>query len=119
MGALEYYRRHMRYGSPAGREKHYLIIGPWDHAGTRTPKREFKALKLGEASVVDLSALHVAWYDWTLKDGPKPAFLKQRVAYYVPGAGAEAWKYADALESISNETRSGWATKRPYPASDR
>jgi hypothetical protein len=106
MGALEYYRRHMRYGSPAGREKHYLIIGPWDHAGTRTPKREFKALKLGEASVVDLSALHVAWYDWTLKDGPKPAFLKQRVAYYVPGAGAEAWKYADALESISNETRS-------------
>jgi len=33
----------------------------------------------------------------------KPAFLKKRVAYYV--VGAEEWKYADSLESISNEVK--------------
>ncbi len=62
-------------------------------------------LTFGDASVLDLNHLHKEWYDWTMKGGPKPEFLKKRVAYYVPGAGAENWKYADSLEAISNETR--------------
>ena len=36
-GAMEYYRRHMRSNCKM-KDSHYLIIGPWDHAGTRTPK---------------------------------------------------------------------------------
>jgi putative CocE/NonD family hydrolase len=101
-GALEYYRRHMQSGAP----DHYLIIGPWDHAGTRTPRDEVGGIKFGPASLVDLPALHVAWYDWTMKGGPKPDFLKKRVAYYLPGKGAEVWKYADSLGGIGahNET---------------
>ena len=35
--------------------------------------------------------------------GAKPEFLKKRVAYYL--VGAEGWKYADSLESISNVTK--------------
>ncbi|MGB7282231.1 MAG: CocE/NonD family hydrolase [Candidatus Acidiferrum sp.] len=104
-GAFTYYKRDMKYGTPGAKEKHFLIIGPWDHAGTRTPKREVGGLKFGEASVLDLNRLHTEWYDWTMKDGKKPDFLKKRVAYYVVGAGAENWKYADTLESISNEKR--------------
>ena len=104
-GAFTYYKAHMRYGTDEAKAKHYLIIGPWDHAGTRTPKREVGGLKFGEASVLDLNKLHTEWYDWTMKGGKKPEFLKKRVAYYVVGAGAENWKYADRLESISNETR--------------
>lgn len=100
-GALEYYRRHMRHGSPSGKAKHYLIIGPWDHAGTRTPRREVGGLRFGEASMLDLNRLHREWYDWTMKSGPMPEFLKKRVAYYVVGEGAEHWKYADALDSIA------------------
>jgi hypothetical protein len=34
-GAMTYYQRHMKDGSPDAIAKHYLIIGPWDHAGTR------------------------------------------------------------------------------------
>jgi uncharacterized protein len=101
-GAMHHYRRHMQSASPA-REKHYLIIGPWDHAGTRTPKRELGGLTFGEACMLDLNQLHLEWYDWTLKGGPKPGFLKQRVAYYL--TGAEEWKYADSLDSISSATR--------------
>jgi putative CocE/NonD family hydrolase len=97
-GALEYYRRHMQSGGATA--DHYLIIGPWDHAGTRTPRDEVGGLKFGPASLVDLPALHVAWYDWTMKGGPKPEFLKKRVAYYLPGEGAEVWKYADSLGGI-------------------
>lgn len=101
-GAMHYYLQHMRSASPA-RDRHYLIIGPWDHAGTRTPNQEFGGLKFGEACMLDLNKLHTEWYAWTLQGGPKPEFLKQRVAYYL--AGADEWKYANSLEAISNETR--------------
>ncbi len=85
LGALHFYKMHMRYGSPKARGRRYLIMGSWDHAGTRTPLKEFGGLRLGEASLVDLNKLHEEWYDWTLKNGKKPTFLKKRVSYYVTG----------------------------------
>lgn len=99
IGAMEFYKRHIKHGSAEAREQHYLIMGPWDHAGTRTPKREFGGLSFGEASVFDMNDLHKQWYDWTLKNEKKPEFLKKRIVYYVPGA--EQWKYADSLETIA------------------
>jgi hypothetical protein len=102
-GAFTYYRGHMKFGAEAAKAQHYLIIGPWDHAGTRTPKKEVGGLTFGDASLVDMNKLHTDWYDWTMKSGSKPEFLKKRVAYYV--MAADEWKYADTLESISNTTR--------------
>ncbi len=101
-GAMEYYRRHMSSSSPA-REKHYLLIGPWNHAGTRDPKREFDGLSFSEESLLDMNQLHKEWYDWTMQGGKKPAFLQERVAYYV--MGAETWKYAGSLEAIGAQTK--------------
>src|SRR5439155_16086910 len=60
-------------------------------------------LKFRQASVLDLNKLHTEWYDWTMKDGPKPEFLKKRVSYYL--VRADEWKYADSLESISNAAK--------------
>jgi len=102
-GALTYYRNHQKFGDPAAVANHYLIIGPWDHAGTRTPNRDVGGLRFGEASLVDLNRLHLEWYDWTMKGGKKPEFLKNRVAYYVVGPGAELWRYADDLALIAPE----------------
>ena len=99
-GALEYYRRHMAYGTPEGREKHYVIISP---SGHNYRALEVGGLKFGEASRLDWNKLYKEWYDWTMKDGPKPEFLQKRVAYYVTGPGAEEWKYADSLEAIATE----------------
>jgi putative CocE/NonD family hydrolase len=99
-GAFAFYKRHMQYGSSETKSNHYLIIGPWDHAGTRTPKREMGGLKFAEASALDLNELHNEWYDWAMKSGHKPDFLKKRVAYYL--MGAEEWKYAESLETIAN-----------------
>jgi len=103
IGAFTYYRAHMKYGTDAAKAQHYLIIGPWDHAGTRTPKKEVGGLTFGDASMLDMNKLHTEWYDWTMKNGAKPEFLKKRVAYYV--MAADEWKYADTLESISNAAR--------------
>jgi putative CocE/NonD family hydrolase len=117
-GALSYYREHMQYGNASAKQNHYLIIGPWDHAGTRTPNKEVGGLTFGEASMLDLNALHKQWYDWTMKGGPKPDFLKKRVAYYVIGPGAENWKYADDLESIAGERRKLYLSSTNSEAND-
>ncbi|MCX5672876.1 MAG: CocE/NonD family hydrolase [Planctomycetota bacterium] len=97
-GAMTHYRRHVRHASPEARKRHYLIIGPWDHAGASDSKTMNAGLTFDKACLIDNLALHKQWYDWTLKDGEKPEFLKKNVAYYV--MGAEQWKYADSLEAI-------------------
>lgn len=100
-GALTHYREYMKNATPEGRARHYLIIGPWDHAATRTPRAEIGGLKFGPASLVDLPKLHLEWYAWTMQGGPKPQFLQKPVAYYV--MGEERWRYADTLEGITSQ----------------
>lgn len=102
-GALEYYRDFMRVASAAQRDKQFLIIGPWDHPATRTPRTPIGGVDFGPASLVDLPKLHLEWYRWTMAGGPKPEFLKNAVAYYV--MGAEEWRYADSLEKVTAEMR--------------
>lgn len=102
-GALMHYREYMKNASPEGRARHYLIIGPWDHAGTRTPNDKVGGLTFGPASLVDLPKLHLDWYAWTMQGGPKPQFLQNHVAYYV--MFADKWRYADSLEAVTGEVR--------------
>ncbi len=115
-GAMEFYKQHMEHGSVEAQRRHFLIIGPWDHAGTRTPRKEVGGLTFGEASLVDLNELHRQWYDWTMKDGARPDFLEERVAYYV--TGAEEWKYADSLEEIGAERHRLYLSSQDGEAND-
>jgi putative CocE/NonD family hydrolase len=105
LGALTFYRDHLANASPETRAKHFLVIGPWDHAGTRTPTDEVAGVKFGPGAIVDLNDLHRQWYDWTMKNAAKPEFLKNQVAYYflAPGnSGANGeWKYADSFETLT------------------
>jgi uncharacterized protein len=105
LGAMAFYRDHLTNASPEARAKHFLIIGPWDHAGTRTPTDEVGGVKFGPGAIVDLNDLHRRWYDWTMKNGAKPEFLKNQVAYYLLAPGNSGtngeWKYADNLESFT------------------
>jgi putative CocE/NonD family hydrolase len=103
LGALAHYRNYMKVATPEARDRHYLIIGPWDHPATRTPRAKIGGLTFGPASLVDLPALHTQWYNWTMAGGPKPDFLKKHVAYYV--MGAETWRYADTLEGVTAEEK--------------
>jgi putative CocE/NonD family hydrolase len=104
LGAMTFYHDHIANASPETRAKHFLIIGPWDHAGTRTPTDEVGGVKFGSSALVDLNDLHRQWYDWTMKNGAKPAFLKNQVAYYLIAAGNSGangeWKYADNYANL-------------------
>jgi putative CocE/NonD family hydrolase len=102
-GALEFYQRHLQHASEEEKARSYLVIGPWDHSGTRKPRRDARGVQFGEASLIDMNELQRAWFDWTLRTAERPTFLKSHVAYYV--AGADEWRYADRLEDISTVTR--------------
>ncbi|MFL6583569.1 MAG: CocE/NonD family hydrolase [Chthoniobacterales bacterium] len=103
LGAMAFYRDHLANASPEARAKHFLIVGPWDHPGTRTPTDEVAGVKFGGGSLLDMNDLHRQWYDWTLKSGKQPDFLKKRVAYYILASGNSGatgeWAYADSLEA--------------------
>jgi putative CocE/NonD family hydrolase len=120
IGALAFYRDHLANASAETRAKHFLIIGPWDHAGTRTPTDEVGGVKLGGASVLDLNDLHRQWYDWTLKGGSKPDFLKDRVAYYSLAAGNSGangeWLYASDFAKLTANRRTFYLMGGPNGA---
>ena len=91
----------MKYAKEEIKKNHYLIIGPWDHGGTRNPQKELLGLKFEDNAVLDMDQLHLEWYDWHLKGKKRPQFLKDRVAYYV--MGENKWKYAPTLEDVYND----------------
>lgn len=98
LGTLRYWSEHRR-GPRRGDDRDYLLIGPWDHAGSRNPRAQLGGLTFAAASVIDLKALHVQWYDWILKKGPKPTILKDHFIYYL--SGTEEWRSAASLEAAS------------------
>lgn len=114
-GAMKYYRDHMTHGSDANRSQHYLIMGPWDHGGTRIPQAELGGLTFGANSVLDMEAVHLAWFDWILREGPKPGFLEDRVAYCV--MEANKWRFAFSLDSAS-QTEREWYLTSDGPVAD-
>jgi putative CocE/NonD family hydrolase len=103
MGSLYTGRMHERYGSHEGVSQHFVLIGPWDHAGTRTPQQEVGGVQFDEACLLDLNRLHKEWYDWVMKGGPRPEILKERVSYYL--MGSEKWRHADDLGSIADSSQ--------------
>lgn len=103
-GTLSYYADHITTADKSTLDNYYLVIGPWDHPGTREPKATIGDEHYGPASLLDVLRLHREWYDFTLKSGPKPAFLQNHVAYYVSGPKAECWKYADSLATVSTKS---------------
>jgi uncharacterized protein len=115
-GAIQFYREHLRLANPAARNKHYLIIGPWDHAGTRTPRAEFGGAKFGEASLLDLNQLHLDWYEYARGKRALPEFLSAPVRYYV--AGREEWASAPSLDSITGSRETLYLSS-PDRAADR
>jgi putative CocE/NonD family hydrolase len=75
------------------------VIGPWGHIQVRTPVAEFNGIKVGPAAVVDMNQLHRDWYAHVMEEGPLPAFLKDKVTYYV--MVADKWRHAPSLEAVT------------------
>ncbi|HJU07326.1 MAG TPA: CocE/NonD family hydrolase [Rhodanobacteraceae bacterium] len=99
-GALRYYREFMANASAKAKQHFYLLMGPWDHPGTRHPQEKLGGLTFDKKSVLDIDQLHIDFFDWILKGGKRPKMLSERVNYWV--MGADEWRHADSLKDLSD-----------------
>lgn len=104
-GALRYYREFMAHAPQSARRRHFLLMGPWTHHGTREPASEVGGLKFPSNATPDMDQLQIDWLNWVLKDGKRPDLLQDEVTYYVMGKGADEWRHAPSLEAMSTGTR--------------
>lgn len=65
-GAMCYYRGAVQHGPNPTQQ--YMIMGPWDHAGTRFPKRVLGGVDFTTGSQMDMKFVHLAWFDRWLKE---------------------------------------------------
>jgi len=101
-GALRYYREFMANASANAKQHFYLLMGPWDHPGTRHPQEKLGGLTFDKKSVLDIDQFHIDFFDWVLKGGKRPDILKDRVNYFV--MGADEWRHADSLQDLSDHS---------------
>lgn len=103
LGHLRLYRDFDRHGPATARANLCLLMGPWDHSGIMPGTDRVGDLQFDAQAKVDVRALKADWYDWTLRDRPRPEFLSERVKYYV--TGAERWRDAKTLQAITRDTQ--------------
>ncbi len=96
--AVEYLREHYKYNN---RPKHYLVIGPYDHGATARSFKSpiVKGYEIDPSAQLDSVALTYQWFDHVMRNGPRPALLRDRINYQV--MGADIWRHARSIEAMS------------------
>ncbi len=79
----------------------YLIIGPYGHFGAQYGGDSvINGYQVDTNAIFALKKITYQWFDFILKNGPKPVFLKDKINYYV--MGANEWRSAPSLDKMSN-----------------
>ena len=120
VSALEYVHEHYRYDPQV---EHYVVIGPYDHFGTHRSEKAavLRGYAIDPVAQFSTPALVYEWMDYVLRDGPRPAMLKDRINYEV--MGANEWRHVPSLEAMSPKAvrlyLSGSRDKERYRLSNR
>lgn len=101
ISVLQYLRQHYRYRPDA---EHYLVIGPYDHFGVQGFRKpvELRGYRIDSVAQFDTRALTFQWLDYVLRDGERPALVRDRINYQV--MGANRWRHAASIEAMASET---------------
>ena len=100
IGALQYFKLHNKYNKTAN---HYFVIGPYDHfGGQRRPALNLMGYQIDSVANVSMGELAYQWLDYILKDGEKPAILKNKINYQV--MGTNEWKHVATINEMNNDT---------------
>ncbi|HSC46838.1 MAG TPA: CocE/NonD family hydrolase [Gammaproteobacteria bacterium] len=117
-GEMRYYREFSQNAPAAELARLTLLMGPWDHPGTRYPQKQLGGLTFPDNSVLDIDHLQISWLDWVLKGGKRPEMLSDRVNYYVMGEGAEQWRHVASLEALTDHVQKLYLSSVDGPAGD-
>ncbi|GAA1560599.1 CocE/NonD family hydrolase [Kribbella sancticallisti] len=101
-GSLYFYDA-MSSESPRADDQH-LIIGPWDHGGTRKPRQDFGGVNFGPGALMDMDDVHRAWFDRWLRDLPAAEPDSEKIRLFL--TGADTWVATDSWPT----SPANWAT---------
>jgi putative CocE/NonD family hydrolase len=93
---LYYLRQLAKYNPKAD---YYLILGPYDHFGAqRGGEPNLRDYKVDPVALINTKEITFQWFDYIMKNGKKPAILKDRINYEV--MGANRWDHAPSLDKM-------------------
>jgi len=98
--SLSYLKDHYQYNPNA---EHYLIIGPYNHMGAQYyGAKIMNGYKVDKDALINTEEITYQWFEYILKDGKKPAILKDKINYQV--MGANEWRSAPSIDKMKNKT---------------
>lgn len=100
-GAIYYYLEHVQYNPDA---EHYLLIGPYDHWGAQFASSTYlRGYQIDDTAQINIrQGLAYDWFDYILKNGEKPALLKDKVNFQV--MGENTWLNKPYFSEMSNDS---------------
>ncbi|PIF32909.1 hypothetical protein CLU81_3475 [Flavobacterium sp. 9] len=94
-----YYLRELQKYNPKANS--YLIIGPYGHFGAQKGGSPIlNGYKVDADALINTNKITYQWFDYILKNGPKPEILKDRINYQV--MGANEWRSAPSIDKMNN-----------------
>ncbi|PIF46299.1 hypothetical protein CLU96_3329 [Chryseobacterium sp. 52] len=100
VGALYYFKEHHQYNKNAN---HYLVIGPYNHGGAQSYGFTYVTdSPIDPVARISIDDLAFSWFDYILKNGKKPALLKDRINFQV--MNTNTWKHVPTLEKMHTST---------------
>jgi putative CocE/NonD family hydrolase len=79
----------------------YLVIGPYGHFGTQIGgEAVVNGYKVDTVALFDIKKYTYEWFDYILKDGKQPGFLKDKINYQI--MGTDRWGSATSLNTMHN-----------------
>jgi uncharacterized protein len=107
--AIGYFEEFQRYNPSA---QNYLVAGPWDHFGSQARRKPdvLRGYRIDPSAHIDTWRLTFDWFDYVMRDKPRPALVKERVNYEV--MGENRWRHARSLDAMGTPERFYLTTTR-------
>ena len=100
LGALYYYKEHVKWNKNAN---HYVVIGPYDHSGAQfLPNPVISNYAIDNVAQININDLVFEWFDYTMKEEPKPSILKDKINYEI--MGRNEWRSVSTLDAMGNDS---------------
>ena len=102
-GSLYYYNQHQKYASQKARDRHILLIGPYEHGGAQwAPNAIQSGIEIEKEAQIPIYKYVIWWFDWVLKGKQKPAFIKDNITYFE--TGTHKWKGSSSFNKITTDS---------------
>ncbi len=98
-GALHYYKGAVEHGPCP--DQQYMLMGPWDHAGTRFPKRVLGGVDFTTESLMEMRKVHLEWFNHWLKGEDNQVKNWPITKYYL--MGKNKWVESDKHWKLTPE----------------